>query len=277
MPKRVLIAGLGLLTLVGCGDPELGAPGQGAPEISTLDLQDRAHRLADYSGKVLVLNFWSGGCGPCIAEMPQLESLYQQYRQDGLVILGINRGEEPDAVAGTARRVGVTYPIAIDQLGISAKRYGVFAVPATFVLDRAGVLHDRVMGEVSREQLESMVTPLLGVAEPAPAAPGNSAELAASAIAQGDAGAGAKMYRIQCMDCHGRELQDRAMGRSKPLREVSAAEAYKVLKRYQDRQPTTPDTVSKSGLSDQQIADLLTYVDGMQIQLQTAELGAGGD
>lgn len=157
-----------LLLLGGCGKPEGAALGLPAPEISTLDLKDKQQRLSDYLGRVLVLNFWSGGCGPCIAEMPHMDSLYRQYDKDGLTVLGINQGEQPEAVKSTVKRVGVSYPIAIDQLGISAKRYNVFVVPATFILDREGVLRERVMGEISRDRLEALVSPLLGVAAPTP-------------------------------------------------------------------------------------------------------------
>lgn len=167
MPKHCTLNNLlymaGLLLLTSCGEPQGTAPGHNAPEISVLDLQEHQLRVSDYRGRVLVLNFWFGGCGPCIAEMPHMNALYQQYKNDGLTILGINRGEDQQAVEDTIRRVSVSYPIAIDQLGISAKRYRVKATPATFVLDKQGVLRERVMGKISRKRLEGIVLPLLGV------------------------------------------------------------------------------------------------------------------
>ncbi|EXJ16428.1 TlpA family protein disulfide reductase [Imhoffiella purpurea] len=162
-----ILAGALLTQLVGCGKPEGTAPGLVAPEISALDLEKAPVRLSDYRGRVVVLDFWTGGCGPCLIDMAQMEGLYQQYRDDGLTVLAVNQGEPLDDVQEYLRLLPVTYPVAIDQRGISVKRYGIMAVPTGFVLDRQGVVREKVFGEISRERLEAMVTPLLGV-EPRP-------------------------------------------------------------------------------------------------------------
>lgn len=265
-----LAACLAPLLVAGCGEPEGAAPGRAPPEISALDLEDKQHRLSDYLGRVLVLNFWSSGCGPCIAEMPHMDSLFRQYREDGLTVLGINQGEEPQEVEAAIRRLGVSYPIAIDQLGISAKRYRVKAVPATFVLDRGGMLRKKVLGEISRESLEAMVTPLLGVEASALADDDrNSATSRISAAGRtvaafdasgGDAVVGGQLYRSRCLDCHGRNADKRAMDRSKSLRELSAGQIATTLKNYQFVTVTTQETRFKAGLSDPEIRGLVAYL-----------------
>ncbi len=168
MRLRTLAAALLTLSLlVGCGQPEGTAPGLKAPEISALDLENNPVRLSDYLGRVVVLDFWTGGCGPCLIDMAQMEGLYQQYRDEGLTVLAVNQGEPLEDVVELLRLLPVTYPIAIDQRGESTKRYGVMAVPTSYLLDRTGVVRDKVLGEISRERLEAMLTPLLGV-EPTP-------------------------------------------------------------------------------------------------------------
>ncbi len=156
---------LALCLLSACGAPDVGPePGLIAPEITALDLEGNAARLEEYRGRVVVLDFWTGGCGPCLVDLAQMEGLYRQYRDDGLTVLALNQGEPVETVIDTIERLlPVTYPIAIDQRGESAKRYGVRAVPTTFLLDRRGVVREKILGEISRGRLEVMLTDLLGV------------------------------------------------------------------------------------------------------------------
>ena len=272
--RRLLAACVVPLLTAGCGEREGAAPGFAAPEISALGLQDRRHRLSDYLGRVLVLNFWSRGSGASIAGMPHMDALYRQYGKDGLTVLGINRGEQPEAVAATVRGLRVTYPIAIDQLGVSARRYQVMAVPATFILDREGVLRERVLGGISRERLEALVTPLLGVAVTAPPPAANDAKAASSqappaaqetvVVSVGDAAAGRQLYRGLCRDCHGKWARKRAMGYSERLHDLAARRIEATLKKYQYATVTAREDRNKSGLSDREIQDLLTYLQDLK-------------
>jgi peroxiredoxin len=153
-----------LSLLASCGEPQGVVPGVKAPEILALDLDNNPVRLSDYRGRVVVLDFWTGGCGPCLVDMALMNGLYLQYREDGLTVLAVNQGEPREDVAHMVEvLLPVSYPIAIDQRGASAKRYGVMAVPTSFVLDRRGVVREKVLGEVSRDRLEAILTPLLGV------------------------------------------------------------------------------------------------------------------
>lgn len=165
MRLRALAAAIvALPLLVGCGELEGVALGLAAPEITALDLDNKPVRLADYRGRVVVLDFWTGGCGPCLIDMAQMEGIYQQYRDDGLTVLALNQGEPLDDVVEMVRRLlPVSYPVAIDQRGLSTKRYGVMAVPTIFLLDRKGIVREKVLGEISRARLEAMLRPLLGL------------------------------------------------------------------------------------------------------------------
>ncbi len=104
-----------------------------------------------------MLNFWAGGCGPCLVEMPILQDLHERHRQDGLAIVGINVGELDFMAADTVRRTGVTYPIGIDQMSITMRRYRVPGAPTTVIIDRRGRIRDTIVGSVPADELKRRV------------------------------------------------------------------------------------------------------------------------
>lgn len=289
MRASYIIIALAMFLLTACGEKQGSALGMKPAEISVLDLLDKPLKLSDYQGRVLVLNFWSGGCGPCIAEMPGMESLYQQYKQQGLTILGINQGEDPIAVAGTVKRLDVSYPIAIDQLAISSKRYRVKAVPATFILDRQGILRYKLLGEISREQLEKIITPLLGITAAAEqtevlkveivqnnittpvvqsvVAKNNNIRVSSNRISANPE-KGKDLYRKRCRDCHGRYAKKQAMGRSKPLIQLTSNQIEATLKKYQNTTAATKEARFKIGLSDLDIQNIQAYLLSLQSRIQ---------
>jgi peroxiredoxin len=107
------------------------------------DLQDQTIRLSDLRGQVVLLNFWATWCPPCRAEMPSMQSLYQDYRGKGFEILAISsdtRGEE--VVAPFVDRLGLTFPVLLDPRDSVGTRIGVRGIPTSYLLDKQG----RVVG-----------------------------------------------------------------------------------------------------------------------------------
>jgi thiol-disulfide isomerase/thioredoxin len=113
-----------------------------APELSGEDLMEpgKQIRLSDYAGKVVVLNIWGSWCGPCRAEMPELQRVYDQTKDTGVQFLGIDVRDEPrTAPQDFIRDRGVTYPSIYDPPGrslLALKGYPRNVVPSTIVLDR---------------------------------------------------------------------------------------------------------------------------------------------
>jgi peroxiredoxin len=108
--------------------------------LATLDGSTTA--LSDYRGSWVLLNFWATWCGPCVAEMPSMERLYGQFKDDGLVIVGVNQQESVDEVAAFVAERGLTFPILLDSNGRVGSRYGVRGIPTTYLIDPSG----RVLG-----------------------------------------------------------------------------------------------------------------------------------
>lgn len=137
-----------VLALAGCapGGSVGNQKGNVAQDFSLATLGGGAGNLRDYRGHVVVLNFWASWCGPCRAEMPDMQAVYSEMREQGLVVVGVNQGEPKEQVAGFAREFGLTFPILLDENQSIARMYGVRAYPTTFVLDRNGSIRNVIVG-----------------------------------------------------------------------------------------------------------------------------------
>jgi peroxiredoxin len=94
--------------------------------------------LSGLQGQVVFLNFWATWCPPCRAEMPSMENLYLRFKDQGLAFAAVDLMESADAVEGFVREHGFTFPVLLDTRGEAGGRYGIQAVPSTFILDRDG-------------------------------------------------------------------------------------------------------------------------------------------
>jgi peroxiredoxin len=119
-----------------------------APDFALPTLSGESIRLSDLRGKAVLLNFWATWCVPCRTEMPTMEALYQAYRDRGLAVVGINLDMLSTAGVETfVKEVTVTFPIVLDPSWSTARAYGVFGLPTTYLIDRQGNVVVREMGE----------------------------------------------------------------------------------------------------------------------------------
>lgn len=142
---------ISLLSLLGmAGRPPLvGSP---APEIVLKDLQGRELKLSDLRGKVVLLNFWATWCKPCKEEMPAMQKGYDKLRDHGLVVLAVNELEDVERVVEHIRTHGHTFPVVMDHDNHVANRYGVVALPASFLVDRQGIVREHIFGSLLSEE-----------------------------------------------------------------------------------------------------------------------------
>ena len=128
--------------------------GKQAPDFVLNVLDGEPVRLSDFRGKTVVLNFWASWCPPCRAEMPEFQALWEQRGPDGpddLVILAVDFLPEDTvgAAGGFVEDFELTFPILFDTGdGDVAQRYGVRGLPATFFIDRDGVMRSQNLGPV---------------------------------------------------------------------------------------------------------------------------------
>lgn len=117
-----------------------------APAFALRAEDGTTHRLADYRGKVVVVNFWATWCPPCRYEMPSMERAYQKIKRDDIVLLAINVGESEDEIFEFTGRYPVTFPLLLDRDGAVISRYRVIGLPTTFVIDPRGRVTHRAVG-----------------------------------------------------------------------------------------------------------------------------------
>ncbi len=127
--------------------------GRPAPGFVVWTLDGRETRLSDFKGKTVVLNVWATWCGYCRAEMPELESAYQQYRDQGLVVLGVNAQESEERVRQYVSQLGITFPILLDTNGSVSHAYRIQGLPTTFFIDADGVIRGQMVGQLTKETL----------------------------------------------------------------------------------------------------------------------------
>jgi cytochrome c biogenesis protein CcmG, thiol:disulfide interchange protein DsbE len=131
-----------------------------APPFDTVDLDGKTQRLVDQKGKVVLVNIWATWCGPCRAEMPQLDRLYQERKGQGFIAFGLS-----DEDVGVQRRflqqVPVTYPLLTQNGQVAAFYRDIARYPAVFLIDRQGRLQLAPGPDQPFEKLESTVDALL--------------------------------------------------------------------------------------------------------------------
>ncbi len=129
-----------------------------APDFSLESLDGATMRLSDFRGKAVLLNFWATWCGPCKIEMPWFVDLQNQYRSQGLQIVGVamDDGSKED-ISKFAKDMGVNYPILIGKESVGEQYGGVPALPETFLIGRDGKVVDKIIGLKGKAEIEDAI------------------------------------------------------------------------------------------------------------------------
>jgi cytochrome c biogenesis protein CcmG, thiol:disulfide interchange protein DsbE len=173
IPIAVLCAVVALVALLAYGlasnEPNRGveealvAGGrEPAPEVDLPSLSGGGNgSLADYRGKVVVLNFWASWCKPCRDESPLLQRWHGRMRDRGGTVLGVDMYDVTGPAQDFIDEYGLTYPMLKDKDGKGVEQFGVVAYPETFVIDRQGRIAAVQRGPVDDDFMERSVVPLL--------------------------------------------------------------------------------------------------------------------
>lgn len=134
-----------------------------APDFTLTDLDGSAFTLSEHRGEVVVLNFWATWCLPCLAEMPELEAIQQEFGERGVQVAGISQDTGgADELRPFAAELDVTYPLLPDPaFAVSARYGGIAALPTTIFVDREGYIAREEVGALSGAELREIVESLL--------------------------------------------------------------------------------------------------------------------
>ena len=171
--RLLAAAGLSLILLLGgckSSKPVRAAGGsvkpesqrKQAPDFSLKDGDGRTVRLADYRGKIVLLNFWATWCGPCKIEMPWFMDFERRYKDQGFAVIGVSMDEEGwSVVKPFLEDLAVNYRILLGDATIAELYGGVEALPTTFLIDREGRVAATHVGLAGKSQFEDGIQTLL--------------------------------------------------------------------------------------------------------------------
>jgi peroxiredoxin len=135
-----------------------------APDITLKGLDGQKYKLADYKGKIVIINFWAVWCPPCKVEIPDLIEMYNTYKDQGLMVFGIaiDSGKD-EKIQKKAKELKINYPVINgDEYYIRKAFGGIRAVPTTFMIDPAGKFHkEAFVGYQKKEIFETEIKALL--------------------------------------------------------------------------------------------------------------------
>ncbi len=125
--------------------PEHASP----PALVLHDLNGDRRSLDDFSGKVLLVNFWATWCPPCVKELPSMQALRRQFAGEPFEVIAVNVGEDPVDVSNFLNRIDadLEYPILLDENMVAAKNWKVRALPTTYIIDPQGRARYIALGE----------------------------------------------------------------------------------------------------------------------------------
>ncbi len=112
--------------------------GQLAPDFEMQYPDGRKVKLSDFKGKPVIVNFWATWCAPCEAELPEFVQTYEKYKDQGLVILGVNAQEFGEDANKFVEKYNLSFPVTLDSRGEVMGLYGVRGLPTTLFIDPEG-------------------------------------------------------------------------------------------------------------------------------------------
>ena len=161
----ILGVGWTLLSRIPASQTTGGAPppnpkeGFSAPNFSldvlTEDGSGEKISLTDYRGQVVMINFWATWCSPCREEMPAMQAVYDDYQDDGLIVLAVNttfQDNELD-VKDFVREFNLSFPVLFDRSGDVSQQYQLRGLPSTYFVDQRGIIQAVIVGGPMKESM----------------------------------------------------------------------------------------------------------------------------
>lgn len=135
--------------------------GDDAPNFLLKDMNGNEHKLSDYKGKGVFLNFWATYCGPCKEEMPYMNNVFREYQSKGVEILAINTGEAELLVNKFIDTYDLNFPVLYDRDEAVTVAYDFIPLPTTFLIDADGKIVDIIAGSLTEEDIRNYMDKII--------------------------------------------------------------------------------------------------------------------
>ncbi|AOV08097.1 thiol-disulfide oxidoreductase ResA [Sporosarcina ureilytica] len=149
-----LLFGAVIFAIVSKDTEKVLAIGDKAPDFELVDLEGNKHKLSEYEGQGVFLNFWGSWCGPCKTEMPFMERQSKEFEEKGVHILAINIKDTRLKAESFRDQYGLTFPIAQDKDESVRRAYNVIPLPTTILINKDGYIEQIIAGGMDEEQIQ---------------------------------------------------------------------------------------------------------------------------
>lgn len=134
-----------------------------APDVNLPTMDGSSLQLSELRGQIVLINFWASWCPPCKAEMPDLQSIYTEYKDQGFTLLAINltSGDNQDSAKAYVLENQYNFPVLFDLNGSVNNLYNVRAVPTSYLVDEHGIIQAVIIGRESEAAIKARIDALL--------------------------------------------------------------------------------------------------------------------
>jgi len=141
------------------GDAAVGKP---LPDFSVPQFPQGTLTFSQFRGRPVVINYLAAWCGPCWQELPYFQNEWMKHRDKGLVVIGISLQDSPKTVEYMVSRIGLDFPIGMDETGVVASRvFRIMGMPTTYFIDRKGVVQGVWRGPIHPKSLRQQIEKIL--------------------------------------------------------------------------------------------------------------------
>lgn len=161
--KLFFIVGILALALAACGSGTDPVEGNLAPDFALKDLSGEMVNLSDYAGHPVLINFWATWCAPCELEMPAIETRFEKYSPN-LIVLAVNFDEPEELVQEFVDKLSLTFEVLMDHDGTVQNLYMVRGYPTSIFVDTEGVIQKIHIGIMSEQQIDEYLA-LIGLGQ----------------------------------------------------------------------------------------------------------------
>lgn len=147
------LTALGMIVIIAL----FGSTSASASDFSAATLSGQTIELNQYRGQVVMLNFWATWCPPCRAEMPTIQSVYEQHQDEGFVVLALNNSETPTQIQPFVQSLDLRFPVVLDVDGRLQRLFDITGYPTSIFVNPAGDIYAKHNGMISASQLEAYI------------------------------------------------------------------------------------------------------------------------